>query len=237
MQPHTWLRRPQHLIGLLTAATILAAPLARAMADDPHGAAPPDLDKRVHQLEGRIHELESQMQGAGTKSSGLIPGVLIGPRLNLIALPTPTLGAEAKILRYLGVSFDYGFIPKFKVDEGLTVQYSSWNLTARVFPWGKTFFLGAMLGHYGFSSSASGTNGTGSVDVSSSFFGPVIGGRWIQNSGFFTGLDLGWGFPLKYSSVTSEGASGTPLDIKDKADQYLRHGMPLLAVVSFGYFF
>lgn len=231
---HRTLQRPQHLLGAITAALVLAAPLARADQDTP--ATSPDAERRLRAVEGRIKELESQMQGAGTKESGLIPHVLIGPRLNLLALPSPTLGAEAKLFRYLGVSFDYGFIPKITIDN-VTVQYDMWNVTARIYPFGKTFFLGGMLGHYGIRATAVQGYGSGSTEVSSDFLGPVIGGRWVQNSGFFTGLDLGWGFPLKYSSTASADANGKPVDVKNKADQYLQHGIPLIALVSFGYFF
>jgi len=229
----SWLHRPQQVLGAITAASMLVAPIARAEDTAPASA---ETDKRLRAVEGRVKELESQMRGPGTKESGLIPHTLLGPRLNLIALPSPTLGVEAKIFRYLGVSFDYGFIPKITIDD-VTVQYDMWNVTARVYPWGKTFFVGGMLGHYGIKATAANGVGSGSTEVSSDFVGPVIGGRWIQDSGFFTGLDLGRGFPIKYSSTASTDASGKPIDIKNKADQYLQHGIPLIAVVSFGYFF
>ena len=227
------LHLPKHLLAIVI--LVVAAPLARA-GDDPHHGQSPDVEKRLHAVEGRIRELESQMQGSGAKESGLIPHVLIGPRLNLLALPSPTLGGEAKIFRYFGASFDYGFIPKITISD-VTVQYDMWNVTARVYPFGKTFFVGGMLGHYGFKATAVPGHGAGSTEVSSDFAGPVIGGRWIQPSGFFTGLDLGWGFPLKYSSSASSDASGKPVDLKNKADQYLQHGIPLVALVAFGYFF
>jgi len=221
----------RRLFGLVVAALIVAVPMARA-----EDAPSADVERRVHVLEGRMKELESQVRGPGTKESGLIPGVLIGPRLSLLALPTPTLGAEAKILRYLGVSFDYGFLPKITVSD-LTVKYDMWNVAARVYPWGKTFFVGAVWGHYGVSGGAANGTGSGEAHVSSTFIGPQIGGRWIQASGFFTAVDLAWGFPLSFSSEATEGASGKTLEFKQNAEKYLQHGVPLIGLVSFGYLF
>ncbi|HET9155389.1 MAG TPA: hypothetical protein VFN91_01900 [Myxococcaceae bacterium] len=226
-----WLRSPLHLFGLVVAALVVAVPMARA--EETRSA---EVEQRVHVLEGRVKELESQVRGPGTKESGLIPGVLIGPRLSLLSLPTPTLGAEAKILRYLGVSFDYGFLPKITVSD-LTVKYDMWNVAARVYPWGKTFFVGAVWGHYGVSGAAANGTGSGEAHVSSTFIGPQIGGRWIQPSGFFTAVDLAWGFPLSFSSEATEGASGKTLEFKQNAEKYLQHGVPLIGLVSFGYLF
>jgi len=231
VQPPRWIKSPPHTLGLVVAALVLAAPLARA-----EETPAPDVEHRVGLLEGRIKELESQVRGPGTKESGLIPGVLIGPRLSLLSLPTPTLGGEAKILRYLGVSFDYGFLPKITVSD-LTVSYDMWNVAARVYPFGKVFFIGAVYGHYGMTGAAAGAAGAGSAHVSSTFVGPQIGGRWIQPSGFFTALDLAWGFPLSFSSEATPDASGKTLEFKQNAEKYLSHGVPLIGLVSFGYLF
>jgi len=229
-----WMQSLPHTIGLVIAALLIAAPLARA--EDSPAAAPGDVEHRVQLLEGRIKELESQVRGPGTKESGLIPGVLIGPRLSLLALPTPSLGAEAKIVRYLGVSFDYGFLPKVTVSD-LSVKYKMWNVAARVYPFGRTFFVGAVYGHYGLDGAAVNGTGAGSARVSSTFLGPQIGGRWIQPGGFFTGVDLSWGFPLTFTSEASQDASGRTLDFKQNAEKYLKHGIPFLGLVSFGYLF
>jgi hypothetical protein len=232
ISPFHWTQSSQHALGLVTAALLLAVPIARAQDAPASG----DVDHRVHLLEGRVKELESQMRGPGTKESGLIPGMLVGPRLSLLALPTPTLGAEAKILRYLGVSFDYGFLPKITVSD-LSVKYDMWNIAARVYPFGKTFFLGAVYGHYGLDGAATNGTGAGSARVSSTFLGPQIGGRWIQPSGFFTAVDLAWGFPLSFSSEATPDASGKTLEFKQNAEKYLQHGVPFLGLVSFGYLF
>ena len=231
-----WTQTTPHILGVVAAALLLAAP--RAHADEAiTDASPssPDAERRVQLVEGRTQELESHRSDSGTKDSGLIPGVLIGPRLSL-GLPTPALGAEAQIFCYFGVAFDYGLIPRLNIN-GVTVQYDMWNVAARVYPWGKVFFVGAVYGHYGIEASATTAQGSGAVRASSSFIGPQIGARWVQPSGFFIGVDLAWAFPLGYSSEATPDPSGTTASIQATADRYLQHGIPLVGLVSVGWLF
>lgn len=224
--PHS-IATARHLAGVLAAALVLAAPLARA-----DGASS---GVSMAQVERRPDAVESPARGSGPKESGLIPGLLIGPRLS-VAVPTPTFGAEVKILRYLGASFDYGFFPKLTI-SGVDVSYSMWNVAVRVYPFGDVFFIGAVYGHYGVEATATVAQGTGSVRASSNFLGPQIGARWIQPSGFFFGIDLAWAFPLGYTSEASPDPSGTTLSVKQTADRYLQNGIPLVGLVSVGWMF
>jgi hypothetical protein len=211
------LAHASHLAGVIGAALVLVAPVARA-------------------AEATVDSSEVRRQAEpGTKTSGIIPGVLIGPRLS-VAVPTPTFGAEVKILRYIGASFDYGFFPTLTI-SGVQVKYSMWNVAARVYPFGDVLFVGAVYGHYGVEATATVAQGTGSVRASSDFLGPQIGARWIQPSGFFFGVDVAWAFPLAYSSEASPDPSGTTNSVKVTADRYLRNGIPLVGLVSVGWMF
>ena len=217
----------RHLAGVIAAALILAAPIARA--DEATSVS------RAPEVRGLAADAGSTGRGSGPKQSGLIPGMLIGPRLS-VAVPTPTFGAEVKILRYFGASFDYGFFPKLTI-SGVDVSYSMWNVAARVYPFGDVFFVGAVYGHYGVEASATVAQGTGWVRASSNFLGPQIGARWIQPSGFFLGVDVAWAFPLGYSSEASPDPSGTTTSVKETADRYLKNGIPLVGLVSVGWMF
>lgn len=225
-----------HLAGVIAAALVLAAPLARAgEAASAAGTPSPDGIRRPSEVRGHGDGNEPTGRGSGTKESGLIPGLLFGPRLS-VAVPTPTFGAEVKILRYFGASFDYGFFPKLTI-SGVDVSYSMWNVAARVYPFGDVFFVGAVYGHYGVEASATVAQGTGSVRASSNFLGPQIGARWIQPSGFFFGIDVAWAFPLGYSSEASPDPTGTTMSVKQTADRYLQNGIPLVGLVSVGWMF
>src|SRR5215813_14257175 len=214
--------------------------LARAGEDGPVSGPSPQptgSTPREQELQARVNALESQPRGPTTKTQGLIPGVLLGPRLALINLPTPSIGAELRALGYLGASFDYGFIPKVTISD-VQIQYDQWQLGVRVYPFRGAFYLGGVYGHYGFTGVANGPSaGTGTVTVNSQYIGPQLGWRWVQPSGFFTGLDLAWGFPLTFESKVSEGSTGTIPEIQKNAQQYLQHGLPILGLVSLGYLF
>ena len=209
----------RRLVGMSAAALVLAAPLARA-------------EEATRASEVRTY---AEAGGSGPKQSGFIPGVLIGPRLT-VAVPTPTFGAEVKILRFVGASFDYGFFPKLTI-SGVDVSYSMWNVAARVYPFGDVFFVGLVYGHYGVEASATVAQGTGSVRASSDFLGPQVGARWIQPSGFFFGIDVAWAFPLGYHSEASFDPTGTTTSVKETADRYLKNGIPLVGLVSVGWLF
>jgi hypothetical protein len=219
-----------HLVGLIAAALVLAAPLARAQSILGADTRSPDGLREASEVQGRVDR-----RGSGPKESGLIPGALIGPRLSL-AVPAPTLGAEVKLFRYFGASFDYALIPNVTIN-GVSVHYSMWNVGARIYPFGDVLFVGAVYGHYGVDATATVAQGTGSVRASSDFLGPQIGARWIQPSGFFFGIDVAWAFPLSYTSEASPDPSGTTTSVKETADRYLRNGIPLVGLVSVGWMF
>jgi hypothetical protein len=216
-----------HIVGTIAAALILAGPVARAEAPGAPGVESTSVQAEVHAPE--------QSRSAEPRDSGFIPGVLIGPRLS-VAVPTPTIGVEAKILRYFGVAFDYGLTPKLDI-SGVSVSYEMWDVAVRVYPFGHTFFVGAVYGHYGVEAVGSTPQGSGSVRASSNFLGPQIGARWIQPSGFFFGIDLAWAFPLGYSSEASPDPTGTTVSIKQTADRYLQNGIPVAGLVSVGWLF
>ncbi len=216
-------------VGVIAAALLVASPLVRAEETrSGSSAASPSIT-------GTAERLEEGSRGPGPKVSGFIPGVLIGPRLS-VAVPTPTLGAEVKVLRYFGASFDYGLFPKIGI-SGVDVSYSMWNVAGRIYPWGDTFFVGAVYGHYGVEATATVAQGSGAVRASSNFVGPQIGARWIQPSGFFFGVDVAWAFPLGYSSEATPDPSGTTQSVKETADRYLKNGIPLVGLVSVGWLF
>lgn len=219
-----------HVAGVIAAALVLAAPLARAQSISGADTRSPDGLKEAPGVQGRVDG-----RGSGPRESGLIPGALIGPRLSL-AVPAPTLGAEVKLFRYFGASFDYALIPKVTIN-GVEVRYSMWNVGARIYPFGDVLFVGAVYGHYGVDATATVAQGTGSVRASSDFLGPQIGARWIQPSGFFFGIDVAWAFPLSYTSEASPDPSGTTTSVKETADRYLRNGIPLVGLVSVGWMF
>ncbi len=176
------------------------------------------------------------------KAEGIIPGMVFGPKLSLVNLPTPAFGVEAKFMNLVGASFDYGFIPDVTLSN-VTVGMKNWSIGAKVYPFHGSFFLGAAFGGRSFTGSkiddSTGTPLKATVDVSSTYLAPEIGWRWVGNSGFFMGMDLGWQFVVSNSTTLTAPAGvsqSTRQDVQDKGNQLGRSGLPILGLLQVGFF-
>jgi hypothetical protein len=175
------------------------------------------------------------------KSSGLIPGAVIGPKL-AIALPAPGFGVEAKIQNVFGLSFDYDLIPDVSLGS-VTAGYRDFNLAAKWYPWRRAFFLGAALGRRSFEASArdDATGVKASLEVESTYLAPEIGWRWVWNNGLFLGMDLGYQIILSSRTkldIPSVGVSiDTTKDVTDAGDEIGKIGLPIVSLLQVGFFF
>ena len=205
------------------AALVAAAP---ALPDPPSTAVPP---------------IDSPPRAYG-KSEGLIPGIVFGPKLSLLNLPTlGGVGFEAKALNLFGASFDYGLVPDIKLSN-VAAGMTNWTVGAKVYPFRGSFFLGAAYGNRSFHATVNDTtnNLNGRVDVSSNYIAPEVGWRWVWDSGFYMGMDLGWQFVT--SNTVAKSANFSQLDpskqknINDATDKIGTAGLPVLALMQVGFF-
>jgi hypothetical protein len=175
------------------------------------------------------------------KSSGLIPGAVIGPKL-AIALPAPGFGVEAKIQNVFGLSFDYDLIPDVSLGS-VTAGYRDFNVAAKWYPWRRAFFLGAALGRRSFEASATDdvSGVKASLEVESTYLAPEIGWRWVWNNGLFLGMDLGYQIILSSRTkldIPSAGVSvDTTKDVTDAGDEIGEIGLPIVSLLQVGFFF
>jgi hypothetical protein len=212
----------------------LATPAAGQVGTDPRPAGP-----------GATPIAPVEAAPGYGKTRGLIPGILIGPKLSIISVPTPSIGLEAKLLgNRLGLSFDYDLLPGVDVGD-VEVDYTDWNIGAKWYPWQRSFFVGAALGSRSFGASATATEGgvseTVKAEVSTTYLAPEIGWRWVWNSGFFMGMDLGYQIVLS-SDVTLEipgvvSLSEESEDVRDAADDLGKIGFPIVSLLQVGFFF
>lgn len=174
------------------------------------------------------------------KAEGIIPGLLVGPKIGILSLPTPTVGLEAQLGRWAGLSFDYGLVPDLRV-KSATASWRNWYLGARVFPFRGSFFLGALYGRRTFEVSLRDDAGLeGSARISSSYVAPELGWRWIRDSGFTLGVDLGWQLALDHSTrLTIPGGfeAGKQQDVEDAARKLGTTGLPVLGLLQLGWMF
>jgi hypothetical protein len=226
-----------------TLAPLLSLALASvALADDPAPAvppAPPDVS-----AEAPLPAPPAPIAAVSPEPYGK-RGVLIGPKLSLLALP-PGLGLEARLFDTLGISVDFNFIPSVKVSRDSTkdsrAKYADLSVAARWFPWHRSFYLGASLGTRDFKASAHDnlTFETASAEVTSTYIAPQLGWRFIGKSGFFYGIDLGYQIILSSTQTFVLPASTDPeqaQDLRRAANDLGQLGFPILTLVQLGWYF
>lgn len=179
------------------------------------------------------------------KASGLLPGMVIGPKLALLPFPGAFgVGLEAKFQNLVGVGLDYNFIPT--VDFGdVKAGYNDFALSGRVFPWKGRFHLGLALGRRNFFAKAS-DSVTGQdikIEVKSVYLAPEIGWRFVWGSGFFMGVDLGYQIILSPETTLTLPAAANLVDqtdkkaVEDAGDEIGKFGLPIVSLMQFGYYF
>lgn len=180
------------------------------------------------------------------KPQGLLPGMVIGPKLALLPLPSVFgLGIEAKFQNLIGVGLDYNLIPTVKLGDQVKAGYDDFSLSARVFPWRGRFYLGAALGQRNFF--AKGTESTTGqelkAEVKSTYLAPEIGWRFVWTSGLFMGIDLGYQLILSPKTTMTMPAAaaqanpGLKKDVEDAGDQLGKFGFPIISLLQLGYYF
>jgi hypothetical protein len=215
------------------AAALIVALATPALAQPSLGGAPPPGSTAASPV------AEPERAPGYGKTEGLIPGLLIGPKLSLIQVPTPSIGIEAKLLQNrLGLSFDYDLLPSVDVMD-VEVGYTDWNLAAKWYPWQRSFFIGAALGNRSFWARATeaSTQTEVKAEVSTTYFAPEIGWRFVWNSGFFMGIDLGYQIVMSSDVTLHAGTSTQSVDVNDAADDLGKVGFPVISLLQVGYFF
>jgi hypothetical protein len=226
----------------------LASLAAAAEPSSPAAAAAPDTTAPVAPAAAPVAPAAPAAPAATPygKASGLIPGVLVGPKLALLPIPSVYgVGLEARILNSIGLTLDYGAWPSTKIPNAenadAKMEYRDLNAAVRWFPWSRRFYLGAAFGTRSFKASAteSTTGLLGKTEVKSSYFAPEVGWRFIWSSGFFMGLDLGWQI-ITSTTSTFDLPAGMPAqdkqDLKDAADHLGKIGFPILSLLQLGFY-
>jgi hypothetical protein len=181
--------------------------------------------------------------GDERRTEGLIPYVLVGPKVTATLLFPPNfmVGAEVKVLGWAGASFEYGLFPKDQTINGISTSISSWSLGLRAYPFRGTFFVGAVFGSYqiGGSQAVGFPPQTGTLLVKSLYLGPQIGWKWDFDFGLFLGLNLGYGFNLNYAStlVVPGASAGDLATAKENLDKFISFGVPVITLLEIGWLF
>ncbi len=215
---------PQAALAAPAAAEPVAASPAPASAAAPPAPPPPAAEAAKPE---------------GHRTEGLIPGILIGPKVTATVLfpPNVMVGAELKVVGYVGASFEYGVFPRNSTVSDYALGIQTWSAGLRAYPFRGTFFVGAVLGSYALTGTQTVGGETSTLSVKSMYLGPQIGWKWDFDFGLFLGLNLGYGFSLNYTSSVTGVAGGSLQTAKDNADKYLKTGVPLFTLLELGWLF
>ena len=109
------------------------------------------------------------------------------------------------------------------------------------FPWSQRYYVGAAFGTRTFQATAteSITGLLGKVEVKSTYIAPEIGWRFIWESGFFMGIDLGWQIITSDTATFDIPAAMPPQDkqdLVDAADDIGKTGFPVVSLFQVGFY-
>jgi hypothetical protein len=176
------------------------------------------------------------------KAEGVIPEVLMGPKLGIVSFPAPTVGAEAQVAGWLGLSFDYGWFPDIKLKlHDATVGWNLWSVGAKVFPL-RGSFLGVLWCARSIRIRAQdpSTGLSGRGRITSHYLAPELGWRFVHGSGFTLGVDLGWQFVTATNrrlDVPAGYDPDTEKDVREWSRRLEHQGIPVLGLLDVGWMF
>ncbi len=189
------------------------------------------------------------------KKDALLGDVSFGPGLTLVGFPAVfQFSLESKYQDAFGASFDYGIFPTLTFNN-VSLGYNSWSLTAKWYPFHRALYLGVGFGSQSFHGSQVKNVVVGgsitqpltvTVTVSTTYLNPHLGWRWISNSGFFYGMQLGVQVPLSNSAaITSDDATlnatsefqQASADLDEQAKTFAKSALPIFTLVQMGWMF
>ncbi len=181
--------------------------------------------------------LASAEEGYG-KTEGIIPGVVFGPKLSIVA-ENPGIGVEAKIENRVGIAFDYGYVPDTSI-QSVKIGWSDPSVALKVYPFAGRFYVGAAYGQRSFRARARDDVGLEvGAKVTTTYVAPQLGWNVVWKSGFFMQWDLGYQLVLSHSAhldIPIAADPGTTKDVDDATRRIGKTGLPVIGLLRLGWF-
>jgi hypothetical protein len=188
--------------------------------------------------------------GGYGKPRGILGPVTLGPQVTGLGFPTLfRLGIEGKLANLVGFGVEYGWFPSMNISN-VNTSFNSVQGSAKVYPLRGSFYLGVYLGSQSLSLNAVANSNSGSGVITATatavYLTPSLGWKWVYESGFFLGLELGWQVvlntvsALSYSQPTISAAlqaSSQGTQITNQLNILASNGLPSVALLQIGYLF
>lgn len=216
-------------------------------AAQPQQTPPPPQSVQKQELHEETHQAEHQEhhEDIDSDEDGRIwhVGPVVGANLPRLI----NFGVQARFWKHLGLEINYGFFPQITISNVKAKDSGFDFFSARVFPFGGAFFLGAALGKL--TINATGTdpslpNTEVYGEINRTYLTPMLGFRWGGTKGLTFGIDVGVVLSLKTDvAITSNqpiaAVQSTPQysNINSFINDYKDTPLPNVTVLQFGYLF
>lgn len=178
----------------------------------------------------------------------------ITPSLQILNFPHPFNGGlEIVFSRVLGIKYQKSFRPNKTID-GSTAELDDQSFSFRSYPNQGPWFLGLGYGKHRASVKnheiVNGFDTNIYANVDSEYITPTTGLKWIYNSGFTIGVEIGWIFPINNRNVdVYSDQDGNPFvnanedyrqrrqDAEDAANKYVENGVISIGLLELGWTF
>jgi hypothetical protein len=167
----------------------------------------------------------------------------ITPSVNLLDFPHPFDGAvELVFSEAIGIKYSQSFRPHGNID-GDKADIDNRSIAIRSYSGGGPFWFGLAYGHHEINvqrnDQVNGFDTNIYASVESDYVSPMIGWKWVYDSGFTVGVELGWIFPFNSKSDVNadEQYRQQRSDAQDQAEKYGKNGLPTVSLLELGWTF
>lgn len=177
----------------------------------------------------------------------------ITPSLSILNFPHPlNLGLELVFGEFVGIKYGQSLRPSVTID-GDKLKLDDKQATVRLYPTRSAWFIGMAYGqHEAEANRHDVVNGFDTnifAKVKSEYWMPTTGFKWVYDSGFTIGVEIGWIFPHNSSSRVYSDQDLNPIvnaddtyreirrDTEEAAEKYVKDGVPTLGLLEIGWTF
>lgn len=175
------------------------------------------------------------------------------PSINVLNFPHPFGGsAEIVFSEVFGIKYTKSFRPRGTFNE-TKVQLDDQSITLRSYPNRGPWFVGLGYGHHTVDGERNEVvNGFDTkiyAHVQSDYLVPTTGFKWIYESGFTIGVEIGWIFAMNSSTNVTSSQDLNPFvnanqeyrnrlqDAENSVNKYVKDGTPTIGLLEIGWTF
>ena len=208
-------------------------------------------DEQIREAQGEA-QLDREEHQADTLSEKRHE-IFFTPSIQFLNFPHPLEGAlEVNFAEVWGLKFSKNFLPEMSFED-TKVKLDNYSLALRMYPQHSLWFVSLAYGKHEIKAHhqevISSFDTLIDAQVKADYLMPSTGWKWVWDSGFSLGMEIGWIFPYNSSSNISTNQDNNPLvtsdpeytrqkkDAEDTAKKYISQGIPMIGLLEIGWRF